>query len=102
MDVENAEWGSMKSMLKTGILEHQVKQFALEIHLMNNNRGMITIPNITDLHERWAILHQLELIGFRRWYIHFNRSGKYKYKGRVRTCCYEMVYVNTAFIKQRR
>ena len=96
MDVEDAEWGALEAMFKTDILEMRVKQFGLEIHL--NSRS----PTTSDLFRRWKLLRRLEEIGFRRWYWHFNHFGAYNFKGKIRSCCYEMVYINKRFMTQNR
>jgi hypothetical protein len=93
MDVEDAEWGALEAMFKTDILQSRVKQFGLEIHLINTN------PPTDDYFRRWRTLKQLEDIGFRRWHWHFNHYGAYLFSGKIRSCCYEMVYINTRFLK---
>ena len=92
MDVEDSEWESLEAMYKTNILQSQVKQFGLEIHYASHS------PTTAEFYRRWKIIKRLEDIGFRRWYWHFNHYGAYNYNGRVRSCCYEMVYINTAFL----
>ena len=92
IDIEGYEWKSLESMLETDILKKQVKQLGIEIHLMHGVTNM-------RFYRRWKIMKQLEDIGFRRWYVHFNHFGAYSFYGAMRTCCYEMVYINTAFLK---
>ena len=92
MDVEDSEWESLEAMYKTNILQSRVKQFGLEIHYMSNSR------TTAEFYRRLKIMKHLEDIGFRRWYWHFNPWGAYIHNGRSRACCYEMVYINTAFL----
>ena len=92
MDVEDAEWESLEAIYKTDILHSRVKQFGLEIHYMSKSR------TTAEFYRRWKIMKHLEDIGFRRWYWHFNHYGAYFHKGHFRSCCYEMVYINTAFL----
>ena len=92
VDVEDAEWESVEAMYKTNILQKRVKQFGFEIHYSSHSR------KTGGFYRRWKILKQLEDIGFRRWYWHYNHNGAYRHKGRFRSCCYEMVYINTAFM----
>ena len=92
MDVEDAEWSAMEAMFKTDILEKRVKQFGFEIHLVSQN------PLTDAFFRRWKIMKHLEEIGFRRWYWHFNHYMAFNYNGRIRSYCYEMVYINTRFM----
>jgi len=94
MDVEGAEWLSLVSMLKNDILQCRVRQFGFEIHYLIHNR------TAAEFYRRWKILKHLEEIGFRRWYWHFNHHCAYTHNGRVRSACYEMVYINTAFLNE--
>ena len=92
IDIENNEWSSLEAMYTSNILD-RVKQFGLEIHTMP--------PGTTDakaFYTRWRTLKRLEEFGFRRWYWHFNHYGAYQFKGHVRSCCYELVYINTNFL----
>ena len=93
MDIEGSEWESLELMFETDILQKKVKQLGIEIHLPNN------IFSQTEIYRRWAIMKQLENIGFKRWYWHFNHYGAFTYNGMKRSCCYEMVYLNTGFMK---
>jgi hypothetical protein len=79
-------------MYKTDILS-RVKQLGIEIHIM--------VKGLADskvFYQRWSILKRLEDLGFRRWYSHFNEWGKYDFRGLARSCCYELVYINTKFL----
>ena len=93
MDVENAEWISLQALFQTDILQSKVKQFGLEIHLQPHNGN--------DMAMRIDVLDRLVTLGFRRWYIHYNRSGSYRKDGVERTCCYEMVYINSQFMRAK-
>jgi len=48
--------------------------------------------------DQYTTLKRLESFGFQRWYWHFNFWGTYMYNGRARSCCYELVYINTNFM----
>jgi hypothetical protein len=95
IDVEANEWGALESMIEDGILLN-VKQLAVEIHTreLNNLKS-----SAADLFRYWTILRQLELIGFRKWYWHFNIWGFYPAQdgSKYLSCCYELVYVNTNY-----
>ena len=93
IDIEGSEWESLELMFETDILQKKVKQLGIEIHLPNN------VFSKTEIYQRWAIMKQLEIIGFKRWHWHFNHYGAFIYNGKIRSCCYEMVYLNTAFLK---
>ena len=94
IDVEDAEWDSLKDVLQTDFLQTKVRQLGFEIHAMIGPRN-----RMPDFDMRADVLQRLYSIGFRRWYVHFNTLGKYTYKGTLRTCCYEMVYVNSGFMR---
>ena len=93
MDIEGSEWSALESMFSSGILQ-RVKQLAVEIHIYPNG---LTDPK--TFYSKWKVLRRLELLGFRHWYWHFNFYGAYRFQNKTRTCCYELVYVNTNFIK---
>jgi len=95
-DVEGSEWAALETMLKSNILQSKVKQLAFEIHIHAESR------TATGFHHFWKLLDQLEHIGFGRWYWHLNNYGSngYTFEGRTRSACYEMVYINTAFLKE--
>lgn len=94
MDVETSEWTILESMYQSGILS-KVKQLGFEVHIMSKSS---TTANVFFQH--WKTLKRLESFGFRRWYWHFNYSGGYMYKNKPRTCCYELVYINTNFMSK--
>jgi hypothetical protein len=95
MDVEGAEFCSLEAMFQTDILQTRVKQLGFEIHV-----GQPPRQTVNNLHYFWTVLKHLEEIGFKRWYIHFNHHCAYQYNGRIRSACYEMVYINTRFMNQ--
>jgi hypothetical protein len=89
MDVEGSEWDSVANMCSTGVLD-RVKQFGLEIHV-----------GAKTFYKYYLILKQLEERGFRRWYwaMNFRASNIYVERpGVSRSCCYEMVYINTKYL----
>jgi len=81
-------------MYESGIL-FRVKQFGLEVHTMTTFRTTLKI-----FFDQYKTLERLESFGFRRWYWHFNFWGTYMYKNRARSCCYELVYINTNFMSK--
>jgi len=94
MDVEGAEWNSLKSMTQSDVLS-RVKQLGLEIHVQ---------ADAAMLYEYWTVLNGLEKRGFRRWYWAMNFRGHniYMVKTGSRSCCYEMVYINVNFMQSNR
>jgi len=93
MDVEGGEWTVFESMFKTGILS-SVKQFGFETHTP-------AAPSARTFFEQWKTLKQLESLGFRRWYWHFNHYGTYLYNGQARSRYYELVYINVNFMSKQ-
>jgi len=95
MDVESSEWGVLETMLKEGML-HRVKQLAIEIHTPEIFRLR---SSMDDLVRYSSILHQLELIGFRKWHWNFNVWGFFPARdgSKYLSCCYELAYVNINF-----
>jgi len=91
IDIENSEWASIDSMISTGILS-RVRQLALEIHVHSR------LPK--DLYSSYLRLKALEDAGMRRWYCSRNYFKLKKTKNGFRTCCFEIVYVNTHFLTQ--
>ena len=99
MDIEGSEFESLELMLETDVLQTKVKQVAIEVHL--KKRDFCT----AEFYRRWAVLKKLEDNGFKRWYSHLNRGtlnfyNLFNYNGQKRSCCYEMVYINTAFLNK--
>lgn len=90
MDVEGSEWPSVTQMLSDGILS-KVKQFGVEFHF-----GGIDVKGLFRVYK---MLNQLEDQGFQMWYYTPNLYGIHKTKNGFRSCCYEMVYINTNFLK---
>ena len=96
MDIESSEWTVLESMYRSGILAN-VKQFGFEVHIMSKSSTTAEL-----FFQRWKILKRLESFGFRRWYWHFNPSGAYMYENEPRSCCYELVYINTNFMSKNK
>jgi hypothetical protein len=94
IDVEGAEWGVLESLYKSDILQSRVKQLGLEIHTTLQNNSTY------EMFQRWSTLKQLENVGFKRWYWHLNHYGWYIFNGQLRSCCYELVYINVRFLDQ--
>jgi len=61
MDVEDAEWESFVSKLKTVILQCRVRPFGFQVHYVGHTH------TAAEFYRRWKILQHLEDIGFRRW-----------------------------------
>ena len=93
--MEGYEWEVLESMVESGILQSKVKQLAFEIHTPPESR------TAADFYQRWKKLEPLERIGFARWHWHMNPYGinLYTFEGQQRSWCYEMFYINTAFLK---
>lgn len=91
IDVESSEWPSLVPMLEGDTLS-RVKQFGVEIHI-----GQFTVQT---LYYQYMLLKRLEDAGFRRWYFARNYYRVIKRRTGFRSCCYEMVYINTRFLKQ--
>ena len=96
MDVESSEWGALESMLEERMLD-RVKQLAIEIHTPELLRVK---SSIDDLVRYSTILHQLELIGFRKWHWNFNLWGFFPARdgSKYLSCCYELVYLNMNYV----
>jgi hypothetical protein len=94
IDIEGHEWDSLNAMLTDGILKN-VKQLAVEFHTFHK-----TFKDSSALYYRLNILRQLEEIGFRRWYWHFNHVCAFHFEisNRIRSSCYEVVYVNANYV----
>ena len=91
MDVESSEWASLSQMLSDGVLS-KVKQLGIELHM--------TGTDAKSLFNMYEIVKRLEDQGFRRWYYTPNFYHlKWTHNG-FRSCCYEMVYINTKFLQQ--
>lgn len=103
MDVEFDEWKALQNMLTSNVLR-QVKQLAVEIHLfMPTDVPINETPNIRKLLEFSAILEQLEEQGFRRWHWIMNQypTSVYKVSNGLRSCCYELIYINANFLEKK-
>ena len=96
MDVEYNEWSALERIISDGLLRY-VKQLAVEVHTRELfNQG----SSSSDFYHYYEILRHLELVGFKKWYWHFNTWGFYPNKdgSRYLSCCYELVYINTNYI----
>ena len=89
MDIENSEWGALNTMLSSQVLG-SVKQLGIEIHVSRK-------ASTGQLDQLYATLKGLEQRGFRRWSFSLNKYKLIKHKNGLRSCCYEMVYINTNF-----
>jgi len=96
LDVEGSEWGALEKMLKERMLD-RVKQLAIEIHTPELYQVKSSINNLIRYS---SILHQLELIGFRKWHWNFNIWGFFPAHdgSKYLSCCYELVFINMSFM----
>lgn len=90
IDVEGSEWPSLAQMLSAGTLS-KVKQLGMELHIKKTNTKSFFGIYMT--------LKQLEDQGFRRWHFALNLYRLKQTANGFRSCCYEMVYINTNFLK---
>ncbi|XP_053651092.2 uncharacterized protein [Cherax quadricarinatus] len=83
-DVEGSEIPMLTDIINnTPNLLKNVKQIGVEVHLERKLYG-----------EYWKIFQQLECYGFQLWFSEMNPVRKlfFKVKGKIRSCCYEMVW----------
>ena len=100
IDIEYNEWDSFQAMFDENSLKN-VKQFAFEIHTNElHNKQTSTVEHFVSYYKT---LRKLELLGFRKWLHHSNPFGRYQSTrtGKQQTCCYELYYVNTNFMKRK-
>ena len=100
IDIEYNEWDSFQAMFDENSLKN-VKQFAFEIHTNElHNKRTSTVKHFVSYYKT---LRKLELLGFRKWLHHSNPFGRYQSTrtGKQQTCCYELYYVNTNFMKRK-
>ncbi|XP_048245299.1 probable methyltransferase-like protein 24 isoform X2 [Haliotis rufescens] len=89
MDVEGAEWGSLRQMITSRDLS-RVKQLLVEFHFdgefKTKDMGVAFLDVLIDLHTA----------GFRKFYAHKNplKNLKSRTFSIVRTSCYELHFVN--------
>ena len=88
-DIELSEWPAIEEMYESGVL-HRVRQMGLEIHVEQLNTA--------GLHGYYQTLGLLEKAGMRRWSWAMNYYNLRKSTNGVRSCCYEMVYINSRFM----
>ena len=100
LDIEGWEWDALLTMIRENVL-HRVKQLGVEIHtreLFGTHRGTSTRD---DYAKYLRVFTELESLGFRKWYSHYNTAGIYR-SPRTKnyiTCCVELVYINMNFMK---
>ena len=92
-DIEGSEWSALEAMYSSKVLAN-VKQIAFEIHVPRDN-------TVAGFYQKWKTLKRLEEFGFRRWYWALNYRGRNVYiqDQKTRSCCYEMVYINTNYLR---
>lgn len=100
IDIESFEWDVLEEIQYSsyGNALTNVKQLAFELHTKELDQVQ---SSKADLVRYWKILHGLEMIGFRRWYWHFNLWGFFPSRTleKYLSCCYEIVYININYIK---
>ncbi|KAK0044059.1 methyltransferase-like protein 24 [Biomphalaria pfeifferi] len=86
MDIESSEWAALPEMVVSGQLSG-VKQMLVEYHLQLQTRNYV-LPKL-------RLMQNLEVAGFKRFYVHKNPVCKLKVKGMPmeRTKCYEVHYL---------
>ena len=101
IDIEYSEWESFKAALQEGAF-NRVKQFVFEIHTPEVSIDSRTRSSTKDdFFNMYDLLYQIEKLGFRKFYNHFNPYGRYTSPrtGKERSCCYEMYYVNINYLR---
>ena len=100
IDIEYMEWEVLESLLRNDVLK-KIKQIGFEIHTKDRIHFAATYSRTKDYLYYYNILSELEHKGFKRWYSHANPCGNHKSPNTLerRTCCYELVLVNTNFTK---
>ena len=100
-DIEFNEWSCLCTMFSEGVL-HNVRQLVFEIHTPEV-RIISHRSCLQDLHDMAEMLLEIERIGFRRFHYHPNIWPDSNYRsvrtGKQRSCCYELFYINTNFLK---
>ena len=103
MDIELDEWLVLENMLDKGQLAH-VRQLLVEFHIWYFPTSAGT--GTEQFRKRIQLLSRLESLGFRRFYTHMNPWVKHisatKEYPDERSHAYELYFVNTRFIRQRR
>ena len=95
IDIDGTEFAVLKNLGSTDILT-RIKQIGLEIHPMHGSTSQI--------YYYWTVLEMLATKGFRRWYwaMNYRNTNLYQTPSGIRSCCYEMVYINTRFLDKTR
>jgi Methyltransferase FkbM domain len=114
MDIEGSEWEVLSSFVRSpeavNLLRRDVRQVGFEIHTWSMRQQMRVgwtrsggHPDAKSLkHMLWKLKDFETVLGFRRWSFHFNHHCTYIDKNsNVRSFCYELVYINERFVKQR-
>jgi len=90
-DIELSEWPAIDSMIATGALS-RVRQMAIEIH------PPAWKWTSDSFYSSFQKLKLLEDAGMRRWYVAMNSYDIRRTDNGLRTCCYEIVYINANFL----
>jgi hypothetical protein len=99
IDIDYSEWECLRTMLRDGVLR-RVRQLVLEVH--TSEIHLVNRPSIReDFADMYAILLELEKVGFRRHHHHVNPAGMYTSlrSGQLQSCCYDLSYINIHFLK---
>jgi len=89
IDIEGSEWESIDSIVASGLLS-RVRQLALEIHVHSRTTA--------QMYSSYLRLKALEDVGMRKWYCSQNYYNLRRTRIGFRTCCYELIYINTKFL----
>ncbi|BFZ14225.1 hypothetical protein BsWGS_17264 [Bradybaena similaris] len=109
IDIEYMEWESLRQALTDDSLK-LVKQLGFEIHtpemfhnMKKGNETLVRDPRTEklDFVHMFETLHQIEIMGFRKFNYRKNPFGLYTsaYTKKERSCCYELHYINTDFLQ---
>ncbi|XP_055872914.1 uncharacterized protein LOC106063978 isoform X1 [Biomphalaria glabrata] len=111
MDIEYSEWDVLRQVVRDGALKN-VKQLAFEIHTpelfrIYKEKGKSFPERLgekdrADFVVMLETLRSLETLGFRKFNYRLNPFGNYDspYSSKVRSCCYDLHYINTNFLRE--
>lgn len=111
MDIEYSEWDVLRQVVRDGVLKN-VKQLAFEIHTpelfrIYKEKGKSFPERLgekdrADFVVMLETLRSLETLGFRKFNYRLNPFGNYDspYSSKVRSCCYDLHYINTNFLRE--
>ena len=103
IDIEYSEWRVLESIFTERSLEN-VKQLGFEAH----SKELFHVSDLgsptgkEEFEKMYRILRRLEELNFRKFNYRLNPFGEYRSKHSkvLRSCCYELHYVNLNLIKE--